>query len=121
MTTSLSTEEYRAGLRSALGQAEPPILLMCYVQMTGDTEYVETFRPYIKKVRAYADNIPGEMLADLHARMERLLCDTPDVGSVNLPAADLKRMIDICVGEEVPEAYFPLKSTCPGDSPRISA
>jgi 4-hydroxyacetophenone monooxygenase len=106
--TTMSTEEYRAGLRSALGQAEPPILLMCYVQMTGDTEYVETFRPYIKKVRAYADNIPQDMIDDLHARMERLLCDTPDVETVDLSPADLKRMIDICVGEEVPEAYVPL-------------
>lgn len=108
MTMTLSTEDYRTGLRGALGQAEPPILLMCYVQMTGDTAYVESFRPYIKRVRAYADNIPAEMIADLHSRMERLLCDMPARPPVSLPAADLKRMIDICVGEEVPEAYVPL-------------
>lgn len=105
---SIATTKYRAGLRDALAQAEPPILLMCYAQMTGDTDYVETFRPYIKRVRAYADNIPQAMLDDLHARMERLLCDTPGLTTVDLPPSDLKRMIDICVGEEVPEAYVPL-------------
>lgn len=102
------TTEWGQALRAALREAEPPVLLMCYAQMTGDADYVKAFKPYIRKVRDYADCIPQEMLEDLYARFERLMVERNYRLDIKLPQDTLKELMDICVGEEVDQAYVPM-------------
>lgn len=94
-------------LRAALPDTDPPVLLMSYVQLTGDDEFMEKFRPYIRKVREFADSIPAELLDELHERMVRILCAGP-TQEHDLPMELLTRMLSLCVGEPVPEQYMPM-------------
>jgi len=98
----------REALRQALPQAEQPVLLMVYAQLTGDMAYAEGFRPYIRKVRDYADCIPQDMIDDLHARLIDLLSAPVAPDPVALEPAQMKALMDICVGEEVPADYVPM-------------
>lgn len=108
MTEIEHTTEWRNALKIALREAEPPVLLMCYAQMTGDAAYAKTFKPYIRKVRDYADSIPTEMLEDLYGRVEKLMVEKSYRLDVSLDQKTLKELMDICVGEEVDQAYVPM-------------
>jgi 4-hydroxyacetophenone monooxygenase len=95
-------------LRESLPEADPPVLLMSYVQLTGDDEFMERFRPYIRKVREFADNIPLCLIGELHERIIRILCadNQPEPKAISRDL--LTRMMSVCVGEPVPEAYMPM-------------
>lgn len=108
MTGIEQTTEWQNALKAALREAEPPVLLMCYAQMTGDIDFAKTFKPYIRKVRDYADSIPQEMLEDLYARLEKLMIERSYRLDVTLQPLVLKELMDICVGEPVDEAYVPM-------------
>lgn len=108
MTAIEKTSEWRQALHNGLREAEPPVLLMCYAQMTADLEYAKAFKPYIRKVRDYADNIPQEMLDGLYDRLENLMVEGNYRLDVSLSQQALKELMDICVGEEVDQAYVPM-------------
>jgi 4-hydroxyacetophenone monooxygenase len=97
-----------AEMRAALPDTDPPVLLMSYVQLTGDREFMERFRPHIRKVRDFADDIPPALLADLHERMVKLLCGGAEVKPPPLSRELITDMMTICVGEPVPSEYMPM-------------
>lgn len=95
-------------LQGALAEADPVILLMVYVNLTGDVEYLERFRPHIRKVREFANTIPAELEADLRRRMAAELAAPVDVSPSTPEASVLRAMMSVCVGEPIPEEYLPM-------------
>lgn len=97
-----------ASLEEALAEADPVILLMVYVNLTGDVDYLEQFRPFIRKVREFNNSIPVELEADLRRRLAALLASS-DQATQRMPDADvLQKMMSVCVGEPIPEDYLPM-------------
>lgn len=103
---AFSTKEKE--LREAMVDTDPPVLLMSYAQLTGDREFIERFRPFIRKMRDFADNIPPELIDELHDRMVGLLCAGEPISPKALSREMVTAMMTICVGEPVPEEYMPM-------------
>lgn len=108
-----------AALRRAVAGAHIVPLLMSYVQLTADTRYFERVRPFIKGGWDYQQDIPSELQqairADLVAAMERLAQDG-NARHREASGAELKAMIDVACGADVPDMYLPIfyEETCFG-------
>lgn len=97
----------RTELRAALDEADPVILLMVLVQMSGDLSLLDRARPFVNKAREQqAGDLPAELRQEIKARLFDLLSGggaTP----APLPSGDaLTAMIAVCVGETVPANYI---------------
>ncbi len=108
-----------AALRCAVAGAHIVPLLMSYVHLTGDRRYLEQVRPYIHGGWDYQQDIPGalqeQIRADLCAAIERLA--QSGTAEHREPAqAELKEMIDVACGADVPDMYLPIfyEETCFG-------
>ena len=106
-------------LREAVAGAHIVPLLMSYLHLTDDQRYLEQVRPYIKGGWDYQQSIPEALQrsirADLVAAMERLA----QAGNAVLrdpSPAELKAMIDVACGADVPDMYLPIfyEETCFG-------
>ena len=106
-------------LREAVAEAHIVPLLMSYVHLTDDRHYLERVRPYIKGGWDYQQEIPEEIQqeirADLVATIERL-AQSGDVQHKDPSEAELKEMINVACGAEVPDIYLPIfyEETCFG-------
>jgi 4-hydroxyacetophenone monooxygenase len=106
--TRLPIRDY-AGLRQALTEANLPTLLMVYVQYTQDEQYLERFAPFIRSMFSIEPtNIPDELADDLRLRMFELLTREPPPRETALPRAFVRRMMSVCVGEEVETEQVPV-------------
>lgn len=106
-------------LREAVAGAHIVPLLMSYVHLTGDKQYFHQVRPYIKGGWDYQQEIPGDLQQairdDLVAAIERLAAAGDAVHKE--PSFDeLKEMMDVACGADVPEKYMPIfyEETCFG-------
>jgi len=95
-------------IEQALREADPVILLMVYVNMTGEVGYLERFRPYIRKVREFNNSIPPELEADLRQRLAAELVAVGPSSPLHPKPSVLQRMMSVCVGEEIPQDYLPM-------------
>ncbi|WP_317932028.1 NAD(P)/FAD-dependent oxidoreductase [Halioxenophilus sp. WMMB6] len=106
-------------LRKSIAGAHIVPLLMSYVHLTGDTAYFEQVRPYIHGGWDYQQEIPTELQtkirADLVAAIERL-AESGGVEHHNPSAGELKTMLDVACGADVPDMYLPIfyEETCLG-------
>ncbi len=96
---------------SALEQASVPALLMCLAQITGDERWLqEPFQPK-RDISIFADpsgGLPESVQAMVRQAMTQVL-DELEAGQRTLPPvpdqATLIRMMNVCLGEHVPDEY----------------
>lgn len=95
----------RSELRVALDDADPVILLMVLVHLTGDLTWLDRARPFIRKTREQQPgDIPVALQEEIRAKLFDVLRDgAPAVVSPGSEA--YAAMIATCVGEEVPPEY----------------
>jgi 4-hydroxyacetophenone monooxygenase len=106
-------------LRSAVGGAHIVPLLMSYVHLTGDKRYFDQVRPYIKGGWDYQQAIPEVIQQAIRAALVEAIERLARAGDAvhREPARqELKEMIDIACGADVPEMYLPIfyEETCFG-------
>ncbi len=109
-----------SALRNAVAGAHIVPLLMSYVHLTGDKKYFTKVRSYIKGGWDYQQEIPAalqqEIRVDLVAAIERLARQGGVVHS-DPSEKELKEMMDVACGADVPDMYMPIfyEETCFGD------
>lgn len=101
-------------LRSALGDASVPTLLMVLVHLTGDRKWIEDpFRP-ARNPLVYAEEDGGftdALQSEVREAAFGALTDWRDAGSLAMGAPDRDLMIDMmssCMGEDIPPEYAAL-------------
>ena len=96
--------------RPLLAQADFAPLLMSYVHLSGDTQALETYRPYIKGPWAFHEEVPAPLKAALLDKFNQFLwARERGQRDASLPdEALLHRMMNTCVGQTVPDEYLPL-------------
>ncbi|MCC2603137.1 flavin-containing monooxygenase [Sphingopyxis yananensis] len=96
-------------LQSALQQANIHTVLAAYVHLSHDSATLEQFAPFIRP--AFSPDvveIPEALIADLRAKMHKLL--TTGVGYTDEPieSALLQRIMTVTAGEDVSHEFVPL-------------
>ncbi|MFV8817969.1 flavin-containing monooxygenase [Haliea sp. E17] len=108
-----------AALRNAVSGAHIVPLLMSYVHLTGDKSFFERVRPHVQGGWDYQQHIPAELQAEIREALvnaiERLASEG---GAVHREPSreELKEMMDVACGADVPEKYLPIfyEETCFG-------
>lgn len=106
-------------LRANVAEAHIVPLLMSYAHLSGDTSYFEKVRPYIQGGWDYQQDIPADLQAairaDLVSTIERL-AQQGNVQHRDPAKAELKEMLDVACGADVPDMYIPIfyEETCFG-------
>lgn len=106
-------------LRQSVGEAHIVPLLMSYVHLTGDKRYLAEVRPYIKGGWDYQQEIPAELQQRIRAGLITAIETLAEQGELihQQPSdAELREMINVACGAEVPEMYLPIffEETCFG-------
>ena len=100
-----------ARLRAALEEADIGPLVMVLVQLTDDEALLDDLAPYFTGAWDYAHHVPEEQRADVRERLIAALKDYAADGRSLLRAPSdrlLRKMMSVCVGEEVPDEYVPM-------------
>ena len=98
----------QAALKAAVAQADIVPLLMTAVQLTRRTELLDRAAPYIKGAWDYMQEIPADLQTDIRAALvDAVNAAAASDGPVAAePPADLlERMMEVAVGQPVPELY----------------
>jgi 4-hydroxyacetophenone monooxygenase len=96
-------------LRQALAEADIPTLLRVLTQFQRDEAFLEQFAPYIgSPYDGRINGLPAELAQALRERSFALLTQTPPPQDLPLPAALMKKMMSIDVGEPVSDEFIPL-------------
>ena len=100
----------KAGLRSALEDANLPTLLMVYVSYVQDRDYLDRFAPYFQGIyTAEAPaNVPADMADDLRQRLFALLTDPVPPAERPIGPEFLRHMMAVSVGENVAPEIVPV-------------
>ena len=80
---------------------------MVYVQLTGDAAALEEYRPYITGPWSFHEAVPPALKQKLYERLESFL----ESGRPPVPPpseALFRRMMEVSVGQAVPDEYVPL-------------
>ena len=84
---------------------------MVYVQLSGDEAALDEYRPYITGPWSFHENTPPELKQKLYDRVIALLDDLDSGKRKPAPPpseALFRKMMQVAVGEVVPEEYVPL-------------
>ncbi|WP_317930832.1 flavin-containing monooxygenase [Halioxenophilus sp. WMMB6] len=106
-------------LKEGVAGAHIVPLLMSYIHLTGDKKYLDEVRPYISGGWDYQQAIPlalqERIRADVVVAIERL-AESGDAEHKELTLEELKAMVDVACGSDVPEKYLPIfyEETCFG-------
>ncbi|NYT44300.1 NAD(P)/FAD-dependent oxidoreductase [Alcaligenaceae bacterium] len=98
-------------LREAIEQADIATLSMVLVQLSGDTEILQTIKPYVHGPWNYSVDMPEDLQSDLRERLIALLKDYAETGRAlppPPPVDQIQSMMSACVGEEVPADFVPM-------------
>lgn len=98
-----------ASLRQALAEGDIPSLLMVLTQFTQDESFLEQFAPYIgSPYDGRLGQLPPALAESLREKLFVVLTQdrAPETGAV--PAALMKKMMAIDVGEPVTDEFIPL-------------
>ena len=98
--------------RKTLGEADFAPLLMSYVQMSGDTEVLKTYKPFITGPWSFFETVPEPLKIELIEKFALLLEKTPDLsnyhGAFKPTLEQTQEMLNVCVGQVVPKDYLGL-------------
>ncbi|TGD71301.1 NAD(P)/FAD-dependent oxidoreductase [Mangrovimicrobium sediminis] len=106
-------------LRQAVAGAHVVPLLMSYVHLTGDKSFLPRVRPYIQGGWDYQQAIPEDLQAEIRAALVEAIETLAASGGAQHrepPREELKEMMDVACGADVPEKYLPIfyEETCFG-------
>ena len=105
--TTISDEN--ADLRSALEAADPATLLLSLVHLTGERDWLEQARPFIRGPMSYQEAMPEEMRANIRDRLGAVLDEMARTGISSCQPPDdalLSEMMAVAAGEPVPDDYI---------------
>jgi 4-hydroxyacetophenone monooxygenase len=97
-----------------LKTADPRLLLMSLVHLTGDEELLERFTPYIQAQMAggakgvAGSSIPEPMQAELRERLVQTLSRSPRPPEAPVSTRLFQKLASVCVGERVSDEFIPL-------------
>lgn len=101
----------REALQAALAEAHIVPLLLCLVQLTGKTGYLDEAMPYIAGAWDYMQTIPLELQARIRADLHDAIIATAAESRPIPPTPPeplFRSMIDVAAGQPVPEIYLPV-------------
>jgi 4-hydroxyacetophenone monooxygenase len=95
-----------------LKAADPRILLMSLVHLTGDEGLLDRFEPHIPAQMAGVKGVvvagmPEEMQAELRERLVAILSQSPRPAEAPISARLIQRMMSVCAGERVGDEFVP--------------
>jgi 4-hydroxyacetophenone monooxygenase len=102
-----------AAARQRLKAADPRILLMSLVHLTGDETLLDRFAPHIQAQVAggakgvAASGMPEELQAELRDRLTAILGQSPRPAEKAVSARLIQRMMSVCAGEPVGDEFVP--------------
>jgi 4-hydroxyacetophenone monooxygenase len=114
--------EHRAGVLGALLQDEAALLarlrevdivplLLVHTHLTGEAAWLDRFAPHIKGAWSFEVEAPDALQEALRRSLAAAFRALHESGAPlppRPPAALLQRMLDVAVGQSVPEEYLPL-------------
>ncbi len=108
-----------AALRTAVAGSHVLPLLMSYVHLTGDKSFLARVKPYVHGGWDYQQEIPQELQDEIRAALVAAIERLAGEGGVQHrepTTAELKEMMDVACGADVPEKYLPIfyEETCFG-------
>ena len=112
-----------------LKQADPRLLLMSLMHLTGDEALLDRYAPYIAAHQASgvkgvtSSAIPEDMQAEVRERLVDLLSQDPPAAEKPISARVAQKMMSICVGERVGDEYLPFaleQAGFTGGSPEVA-
>ncbi len=98
-------------LRAALDEADIGPLVMVLVQLTDDEALLDELRPCFKGAWGYTHHVPEKEQRAVRARLVEVLRAYAAEGRslMRVPSDRLlRKMMSVCVGEDVPEEYVPM-------------
>ncbi|MDB5408000.1 MAG: hapE 3, partial [Rhodospirillales bacterium] len=97
-----------AEIRAALAEGDIATLAMVLVQFTGDETWLDKIAPYITGGWDWMECVPAPLRQEITGALLPLIAEYR-AGRRPAPAAPpealLKRMMDVCVGATIPDAY----------------
>ena len=98
-----------ADLRAAISGANVQTMLMVYVHLTHDEEFLEEFRPFFRPPFSVpSSEVPPEKQAELEKRLLHVLT-TPGAARIDQPSERLmQKMMTVGVGERVEDEFVPM-------------
>jgi 4-hydroxyacetophenone monooxygenase len=85
---------------------------MSYVQMSGDTQVLKTYQPFITGPWSFFETVPEPLKKELIEKFAHLLENTPDLahfqGAFKPTLEETQEMLNVCVGQVVPKDYLAL-------------
>lgn len=100
-----------ARLRDALAQADIATLLMVLVHLSGEENWLDELRPFIRGPWDYSVSAPQPLVATVHRRLVEVLraLASEDAAAPEQPSRELlQKMMSVCVGEAVADEYVAL-------------
>lgn len=100
-----------AALRAAIAQADIVPLLMSLVQLTGDCRRLTAARPHIQGAWSYQQRLPSELQEAIRTDLVDAIIRAADLQLPILAEpsdALLPEMLEVAVGQKIPEVYFPV-------------
>ena len=98
-----------AALRDSLASAHLPTLLMVYVHLTGKTDLLDQFQPYVTTPYAPVQTpVPEAMATELRDNLFALLGQPVPPQPKDLDDATMQRMMSVAVGEPVDAESVPM-------------
>jgi 4-hydroxyacetophenone monooxygenase len=99
----------REAIRAALLECNVPTLLMVYVQLTRDEEFLDRFAPHIRSpFSGIPSDIPPALEEELRCRLLDRLSSSELQPDTPLPPELMRKMMSIGVGEPVAPEFVPL-------------
>jgi 4-hydroxyacetophenone monooxygenase len=98
------TSDLRAGLEAA----DPATLLLALVQLTGERQWLEAAKPYIRGPMNYQEFMPEALRSAVRDRLARVLAERVRGDASYQPPDDalLSDMMAVATGEAVPDDYI---------------
>jgi hypothetical protein len=85
-------------------------LLMSYVQMSGDTDVLKKYKPYINGPWSFFETVPSalknELIHKFSIFLEKVPCLVDYKSEFVLTVNEIHEMLNTCVGQEVPQEYI---------------
>jgi 4-hydroxyacetophenone monooxygenase len=100
-----TTPPDRAEIRRKLEAADPATLLLALVQLTGEGDWLEAAKPFIRGPMNYQEFMPEELRGAIRGRLAEVLAGGPAEGR---PPDDalLREMMAVAAGEKVADDYI---------------
>jgi 4-hydroxyacetophenone monooxygenase len=98
-------------LTRSLEGSDIVILLMSLVQLTGDESLLDKVLPFVAGPFDYMTSVPPHLQAEIRTRLKqamRRIADGRAVAVPSPPEALLRKMMRVCVGEDLPDEYIPM-------------